>query len=399
MNVAKIIARNWVAVALIIIVASGIFLRVYTFHWPYLRNIDSYMFYRYMGYVVETGNVPPRDMLMTAPVGWPLPHPFNFFEYLGAYSYMFIKILFDIELWQWMIWFPSIIASLVAIPSYYAGKALYDRRAGLFTAFFMVFATANVSRSLGGDADSDAVVILLPMVVMAAYLLAYKASGIKKWVLSAAAGIALAVFAYTWTGYWYTYWIITGFVALKIAADFIAAHLAKKKYGWKDTKDVAISLAIANMVFFALAAPYYGINFITDTLSAPISTAGLFTEGGGLKSENAEFPNVYVSVQELISGGQLKDIVERTGNVSSGDITVLISPFMLTIYCFAYMAYSYYRRRDHLDSLILLMLWFIGAFYSSTSAVRFTIMLVPVFCIGSGILFSKLWATIVGWGK
>ncbi len=401
MNMLKWAVKNKVLVVLAIIIIAGISLRVSGFHWDYLRNIDSYMHYRYMGYIVETGAVPPRDMLMTAPVGWPMNHPFNFYQYLGAYSYMAVSLIFSIQLWQWMIWFPAILASLVAIPSYYIGKALYDRKAGLFTAAFMVFASANVSRSLGGDADTDAIVILLPMVALASYLLTYKAlENRKKWIpLAALTGIFLAIFAYTWTGYWYTYWIITGFVAVKIIADFVISKISKKSFGFKDVREILASLVLINAVFFAIATPYYGFSFISDTLSAPLSTAGLFSQSGGLKSENAEFPNVYVSVQELISGGELKDIIERTGNIGSGDIRVIISPFFLTVYCMIYLAYSYYKRREHLDTIILLSLWFIGAFYSSASAVRFTIMLVPVFCIGSGIAFSKLWKTVLEWRK
>jgi asparagine N-glycosylation enzyme membrane subunit Stt3 len=356
-----------------------------------------------MEYIVETGGLPDRDMFMLAPVGMPLQR-FNVYQFLGAYSYLFINSLFSMELWQWLVWLPALLASIVAIPSYYAGKLLYDKKAGLFAAFFMVFATSNVSRSLGGDADSDAIVILMPMLVLAAYLLSYKIANkigptTKKAVLySIVAGFMMAVFKYTWSGYWYIFWVIFGFVIIKSVVDVVLNYKKSPTYMWKKVQPTIINFVIFTLVFLVLLIPL-GVSAIATVFTEPFDAAGVFSESGGIKGETWEHPNVYVSVQELMSGGQFRDLVDKTAGIPvSGSWKVILAPFLIAFYVFVYFLYSFWRRREHLDSFILLVIWFVGAMYASTVAVRFTMFLIPVLALTSGIAFSRVWKMVLTLG-
>ena len=133
----------------------------------------------------------------------------------------------------------------------------------------------------------------------------------------------------------------------------------------------------------------------------PFSQVGLSSDlfgGGGIKSEEGEFPNVYVSVAELQQGGQTGAVINRAAGVefaaSTGfdsGLLGIISPFVLSVLTFAYLIYSYYRRREHLDTLLVLVLWMIGMVYSSITAVRFGIFLSPVIAVSSSIILSKAW--------
>jgi len=44
----------------------------------------------------------------------------------------------------------------------------------------------------------------------------------------------------------------------------------------------------------------------------------------------------------------------------------------------------------HLDTLIILLIWFIGPFYATLTAVRFSILFSAPIAIGSAIILSKI---------
>src|SRR3989344_2151746 len=202
-------------IAISLIIVLGIYVRTLDYRWPYLRNIDSYNFYRLMDHIVENNGVlPQNDDLVLSPDGVVrvIGEPFI---YIGAYSYMLVRIFFPaLQLWEYLIWFPAILASLMAVPMYFIGKLLYDKKAGIMAAAFIVFDSAVMSRTLGGDPDSDAIVLLLPLIIIALFLYTYKIAedGKKKaLIFSALTGISLGVWIFTWSGYWFVLWIITGF--------------------------------------------------------------------------------------------------------------------------------------------------------------------------------------------
>ena len=389
---------------LVIMFLFSIYLRVFGFftnNFQYLRNIDSFMFLRRTIDIVQTGGTPSVDYLMQAPVGKAVTFGPVLYSYIAAYSYMFINVVAPVQVWQWLIWFPVILASLVIFPMYFIGKALYSRKAGLFAGFFVTFSAANVARSLGGDPDTDAIVILIPIICMAFFFLSYKALEkgclfTKKSLLFAAlTGISLAIFANIWPGYWYVLWIITGFVILYLILDtglsYFLHKVQPKEIATKH-KAMLLNLAIIIICFVILTTITMGFNYAASAVAEPLSLSGISRSGdAALKSESGEFPNVYVSVQELMAGGELKDIITKTSNIELSGIAILISPFMLTVYVILYTLYRFIRHRDHLDTFTLLVIWFVGGIFASMVAVRFTMFLVGVISLGSAIFFARIW--------
>src|SRR6185295_7707553 len=107
----------------LVIVILALHVRLLDYHWPYLRNIDSYNFMRDMQLIVENhGIFPGYDPLMLAPDGL-YKGSGTFYPYFGAYSYMLYRIISpDIALWQFLVWWPALVASLIAIPAYFLTK-------------------------------------------------------------------------------------------------------------------------------------------------------------------------------------------------------------------------------------------------------------------------------------
>lgn len=384
----SIIRRYWTVLAIVFIIFIGFYMRVADYPFQYLRNIDSFALYRQMNYIVELGYFPLFDDLVLVPEGQELNQQIYPFQYLGAYSYMIFRIFMPgLELWRYLIYFPAFLAALTAIPMYFIVKTLYDRRAGVLAAFFIVFDVSTMSRSLGGDPDTDAISILGAMAAMAIFLVTYKYITEKKkldkraLIYTVLTGVAVGLYNHIWVGYWYIIWLITGMLILKFISD--AAIMKSLKSAWNDTKHIIFSYTIfMAIVLFVFILPFFGVDRLIYTFTGPIEFQDIKTE------EGREFPNVYVSVAELQESGDIKSIIERTSAV--GGIAMLVSPFFLMIYAVLYLVYSFYKTRKHLDTVILLSIWFLGPLMATIIAVRFSMLFSAPMAIGSGIILSKL---------
>lgn len=386
-KLAELVKNRWVVIAIILIMLMSMYVRLVDYRWPYLRNIDSYVFYRWMDEIVlNNGVLPTLDTYELAPVGFYRPPEWIYpYFYIGAYGYMIASAFAAVPLWEFLIYFPPFLATLAAIPLYFIGKMLYDRKAGVLAAFFYTFDISNLSRSLGGDPDSDAIVILISMIVMAAMIFTYKYASSakamdKRLVLYSVLTSALLWIWYsTWAGYWYITWLFTTFIVLKVM--FTIATKRSIRLGWRETKYIVMSFVIYTALSFALTVPSYGETKITSALGGPIQFQSI-------KGEDYQFPNVYVSVAELQQSGGPREIIQRTSVL--GGPFILISSFFLMIYALIYLFYSYYRKRHHLDTFFLLLVWFLGPFLATIVAIRFSILFSAPLAIGSAIFLSKL---------
>lgn len=384
--IAGIMRKNWPAIAIIIIILLSMYVRLIDYRWPYLRNIDSYTFYRSMDEIVmNDGIIPLRDELIMAPNGAPGLGGMNPYIYLGAYAYMLVSKFVNITLAEFLVYFPPFLASLAIIPLYFIGKMLYDRKAGILAAFIYIFDINNLARSLGGDPDSDAIIFLISMITVMALLFTYKYSTgesriSKKLILySVLTGITVGVWFNSWAGYWYIFWLFTGLVILRLVFNVLEGKNLKK--GILKSKFVLTSFLIYMCIGFAIGVISFDFGVVPGAIFGPIQFQSI-------KGEDYQFPNVYVSVAELQQGGGFQDVIARTSVV--GGVGILISPFFMLMYTLIYLMYSYYKRREHIDTLLLLAIWFIGPLLATTIAVRFSVLFSAPLAIGSAIFLSKI---------
>lgn len=382
--------KHWTVLAIVFIFALSFYIRVFGFNYNYLRNIDSYWHYRYMKMILENnGKLPEYDTLMEAPEYRKI-ETMHFYHYLGAYSYMLFKIFFkQTELWRFLVYFPAFLASLAVIPCYFIGKRLYDKRAGIFLAFLLVFNSAIISRSLGGDPDSDAIVLLIPLVILAFFfesIYEMKEDRIKKGIFySIMTGLFLAILAYTWVS-WHVFYFITGVIAIEIFLEFI--HKNKKTI-----KNFILLYFAFAITFLILTIPIIGINFLGIILGGPF-------EALKLKAEEGDFPNVYVSVAEMMEGGEVKNVGKNLGiYLAEGDS--IISKGLGTLYTLVYFSaitfsivyilITYINKRKHLEALLFLLLWGGGFLFASIYAIRFSILLALPLSLTLAIFLSTIW--------
>ena len=434
--------QHYALIVVFLIIVLGMHVRLLDYRWPYLRNIDSYMFYRQMDEIIQNGGVyPSKDIYVRAPEGEERSLQLYPFQHLGAYSYMFFRTFFpQLQLWEFLIYFPAFLASLMALPMYYIGRKLYDKKAGILAAFFIVFDSSIISRTLGGDPDSDAITLLVPLFVMAVFLATYKhieMKGLDKRALfyTALTGIALGVWSHTWVGYWYIVWLITGTLIVRFLFD--AAVTKKISAAWHNSRHHIISYAIfISIMLFGFILPFFGPSRVLYTFTGPIEFQAIKSE------EGLQFPNVGVSVAELQGSGNLLDILQRANAVNiSNPLVIVISPFFLLVYALIYLAYSSinkkyktdkltaialwialplfivfislrltaavllffiallvlmlaffsgFANKHRFDSFVVLSIWFLGPMLATSVAVRFSILFSAPIAIGSAILFSKI---------
>ncbi len=391
------LSRHYVIIALVLIIALSMHVRLLDYRWPYLRNIDSYMFYREMDEIVQNNGVyPSKDIYVRAPEGEERSLQLYPFQHLGAYSYMFFRNLFPgLKLWEFLVYFPAFLASLMVLPMYYIGRTLYDKRAGVLAAFFVVFDISIMSRTLGGDPDSDAITLLVPLVVMAVFLATYKYIEIKKSLDKKAifytvlTGIVLGVWSHTWVGYWYIVWIITGALVLRFLFDI--AVTKKISAAWGGNKHLLISYVIfMSIMLFVFILPFFGLSRVLYTFTGPIEFQSIKTE------EGTPFPNVGVSVAELQGSGNLIDILQRSSALNlSNPLILVISPFFLMIYSLIYLAYSSINKKLKLDKLTTVALWIALPVFIGIISLKFTVVIALFFAM----LFSLVLISFSGFAN
>ncbi len=381
------IKNYWAEIAVVGIFLLSIYVRLAGFHYPYLRNIDSYFFYRQIEYIYEHGHLPVVDHLMLAPTGKRVSHDTALYQYLGAYTFKAFKYMFpNLELWKFLIYFPVVISSLSAFFLYVAGKNLYDKKAGVLFSFLMVFNPQMMSRTLGGDPDSDCIVFFMTSLTLMAisFVIKYKYDTKKMIKYSILAGAAFALFAYSWVGYWYIYWIMIGYSILVLAFEYVK-KAKKKSTTYGHAKKIGIAMVVLTLSFIIFTVPHFGVGIIKRTFASPFQAISLFSSTGGLKGEGGQFPNVYVSVAEMMSPGGITKII-------STDPTL----FFLTFIAIAYLLISYFKYGKHLDTLAILITWLSVTMYASMTAVRFMILLAMPISFGAAIVISKTIRLLVG---
>ena len=170
-------------------------------------------------------------------------------------------------------------------------------------------------------------------------------------------------------------------VKLILKVIFTISKRRNLKLAWHDTKYILISFILCIALSFILTIPPYGFTKIDAALRGPIQFQSI-------KGEDAQFPNVYVSVAELQQSGGPREIISQTSVV--GGPLILLSSFFLMIYALIYLLYSYYKKRGHIDTVLLLLVWFIGPFSATLVAIRFSTLFSAPLAIGSAIILSKL---------
>jgi dolichyl-diphosphooligosaccharide--protein glycosyltransferase len=102
-------------------------------------------------------------------------------------------------------YFPAFMGGLTCLVAYFLGKEVYDRRCGLFTAFFLAFNTGHMQRTMAGFFDNETIGVFASLLTFLFFLKAARTGKVSYSILG---GIALGYLSLSWGGYSYIYLIL-----------------------------------------------------------------------------------------------------------------------------------------------------------------------------------------------
>jgi asparagine N-glycosylation enzyme membrane subunit Stt3 len=252
-----------IIVALLAIIGVGMYVRSYYTRTDgkYLLAFDPYYHYRMAETIVEQGSRPAWDTIAAYPTGAPVRHP-PLFHYYLAYSYLIVRAISDVSLFQWTIYANIIPTILAIIFAYLAGKTLTNEVGGLFTALFMVVNGSIASRTIIGYTDTDIWIVMFSFAVTYFLFKTIKSEKTRKdLVYPFLLGFSLFLFSLTWVGHWHLIILVGGTFCLWFLMD-----------AFRKRADMKMALAAAVAIFsfiipFAVYEKDYGTAVILGVLA------------------------------------------------------------------------------------------------------------------------------------
>lgn len=453
--------------ALAIIVVLGAYLR---FYFDFMQSIaggfpslsggsDADFYFNVITYALATGHQMLYDPLLNFPIG-----SFNPFLPFYVWSNVLlawpISFLFHIPL-TGSIYSGQMTAGVVAyssisalsgvgaiIATYYLGKELFSKEAGIIAAALMAFLPSIVSESTAGFGVHDPFVLMLTAVVFFFLFRSLNTINGVRWVerwnrkdgylpdvqsinagiakyyrdnktsllYATLSGLVLAGIANAWEGYSY---IIVVIALFYLVQSFIY------KFKNRDTLALTAIFSVIGTVLVVLALPvYYNshaiypwyyvsfVFFIGTLIIGLIYTVGRDVPWLTLLTALVAAILIVVGVAELADPRLLHSIVQRVLTAQSYFIKSSVyttiaeaqtPPFSLLalslggavfFIAFAELAYMVYRHHRALDnSKLLLIIWFIISAFMAVSTVRFVLDATTTFVLfaGEGIYALVRW--------
>ncbi len=444
--------------ALAIIVVLGAYLR---FYFDFLQSVaggfpalsggsDADFYFNVITYALGTGHQMLYDPMLNFPIG-------SFNPFLPFYVWSTVLLswpvafilhipvtgsIFSGQLTAGVVAYSamSALSGVVAIVvTYYLGKELFSKEAGIIAAALMAFLPSIVSESTAGFGVHDPFVLMLTAVVffflfrslntivgtrwvenwnrkgshlpdfvaITAGVVKYYKENKTSLLYAALSGVVLAGIANAWEGYSY---IIVVIALFYLVQSFIY------KFKNRDTLALTAIFAVVGSAVVILAAPvYYNSNaiypwyyvslvfFLGTLIIGILYTVFRDVPWLTLLSGLAASILVVVGVVELVDRNLLHSIIQRILTAQSYFIKSAVyttiaeaqtPPFSLLalslggavfFVAFAELAYMLYRSpKGFSNSRMLLIIWFIISAFMAVSTVRFVLDATTTFVIFAG---------------
>lgn len=323
---------------------------------------------------------------------------FNLHPWLGAQIYKVVSVFnSNFTLQRSMFILPVIIIALSIIPAFFLGRKIGGNLSGFLAGLLVALNTSLLGRTPAGFSDTDAYIILFPLLIVWTFIEALDAKNtIVKYSWLAGASFATILFSFTW-GVW---WHIVGIVLAVAFVHFIQTIIRERQiFKTIDLKKIlktksvqTIGVVIAFLVAILLLNQLFLLAYklpITAQSNFLYPLKQIFIDplnALAIKSVASTdvWPNVLTTVAELNSGSWNQIISSLGGKLFFifGIIGVLLTFFKTNEKGFFEIRY-----------IALLAIWFIGLASASLISARFIALLAAPFAIafgsGFGILFSQ----------
>ncbi len=359
--------------------------------YTYLSDIDSYMWLRQADNILKKGTVADKivdGMLIDdhgiAPIG--LVTGPNIHPYAIAYLYPVMKLFSpNMTLMQTSFYVPVIIAILSSILAFFIGRRIAGNVGGLFASIILAINPMFITRTYGSD--NDIWNVFFPLLVFWLILEAFEAESMKKrMIFSSLSGIANGVYAFAWGGWWYTFDVLLATLGVYFAYYFVLTKNIKSPLTFFKTQQFISWAQITIPYIFFTGLFVTLILGFSSFIMAPISPLSFVSIKDAVHA--SLWPNVYTTVAEL-NPGNLDAIISNVG----GKLFFFIAAFGILL--------TMLKKDEHghfnIKHAVLLLIWFIGATYSTYKGIRFIFLIIPAFAIAFGVAFGLMYQYISRW--
>jgi dolichyl-phosphooligosaccharide-protein glycotransferase len=354
----------------------------------YLLAIDPYHYYRQAQNVLENGHVgdelregKPFDNHMMAPKGKFTENDFH--SFMGGQFHKISMWFGNDSLMSTMFILPLLFAALSVIPTFFIGRKMGGNLGGLVAAFIVAIHPTFLGRTPAGFSDTDAYTIFFPLMIIWLFLESFTTPKYKnKIIFGSLAGLFTGIFTFTWGGWWYIFDIILGSLVVYFLYLLIKYRKSVfKKLKTKNLFKVAITYIVSSSIFITIFSSF---NDFISAFRGPISI--LFLKEAAKKTL---WPNVYTTVAELNEVSFIQVISSLGGKLF----------FALAIIGLILIFLKKKKMQLDIKYGILMILWFIGVLYTTTKGIRFVMYVIPIFAIGIGIFYGRIYHLITNWGS
>ena len=354
----------------------------------YLLAIDPYHYLRQTDNTLENGHVgdeimdgQPHDNHMLAPNGREVHNSFH--PYITAQLHKISQVFGNDSTLKTIFIIPLIFAALAVIPAFFITRKITGKLGATIAAVVVAIHQAFLGRTPAGFADTDAYGIFFPLVIVWLFLESFTRTNSKqKYIFGSLAGLATGLFAFAWGGWWYLFDILIATLAIY----FIYLLIKYKKNVFKKLKTK--NLIKTTISYLASSALFVTIfTSVADFLTFYSSPIGVVFLKEAARS--TLWPNVYTTVAELNNISLPQVISALGGKLLFGIAAVGILLVFL----------KKKKLQTEIKYGILLLVWFAVTLYTSTKGARFVMYVVPIFAIGLGIFYGKIYTLLTNYGS
>ena len=393
-----------IVLGLIVIIAFAV--RMMPIRWGYYINeFDPYLQWRMAQFTVDHGFLAWfkwHDTMSWYPYGADMP-TWNLYgeAFVVAAIYMMVHFVgANVAVFDLVMWFPVFAGTITVLISYFLGKDLWGKGAGLLTALFLALNPSSIGRTQLGFLRHEPLGILLMLVIFVAFRRSQveSYSTQKSVAYATVAGFSLFYLAAEWAG---------SLFPLDLIVLYTIVLVVIGRYSRRLFLSYSISMGIF-LLLTPFLVPKLGFGSLTDLdwLAIPVGEVLLLAREASSyiearKLQLATLTGFVVAAIAVVAVLSHFNLV----SIPYGKFYAVINPFVrgnvpiiqsvaehqpatwgsffyefgtITFLVLFGLVFTIQRGRN--DDIFLL-LWAITGVYFAASFVRLTLLLAPAFCI------------------
>jgi len=428
---------NWAALAMLFFIFTlALFMRSYfgyemASHNGYIVSggSDSYYWQRIIDYSADTGKQLYWDPLINYPDGIRNPRPplFSMSVVVPAViAQDAFASLHDSLGWTFM-WSTAFWGALTVVPTFFVGKEVFGRRAGLVAAFLLAIMPSHVQRSVLSNADHDSFILFFIVLTFYFLLKAVSVQDHRKWVenwrsLKSIRGGLKDYFRNSKTAVLYAFmggtsfgavimaWVGFGYAAVLILAYYVIQVFLNK---FKNTDSLSVTLIVMIAmgfgylisfpvyyeqtlipvrfdvpVYLFLASMFFGMMFVISrdfpwTLTLPAIVSILIVAVLAINVVDPSLGQAILSGQGYFVKNKLYSTIAEAKAPMFSEVAMgfgMVTFFMSLIG----LIWAITRLPKHATApYIFIVVWLGAAIFMAISAARFMFNAAPAFAIAS----------------